>query len=800
MKQFLRSNNYYRSNALIILTWVFFILLKFLSVEIIQNKEFSFAFVFLFVKSAWYDSIYVSYAFFLILLLTYILQLKFKKSASYFVLFACALTLTIETGLSYFTQKSGFLLDREILIRPIKEMTMTVWNSGYFLRGTLGLVIIISLFVISGIVVITKLNIQARFIRYFPAVFLIIIVISFFTGSSPDKENLSNYEEYIFTTNKSLHLIKGAFEEYRKRKHEEGYATDAKPDYAIIKPFCELQKIYTPESIEYPFCRKDNTPDVLSPFFDVKDSKPNIVIIVVESLGTKYSGINASLGSFTPFLDSLAEKSLYWPNCLSTSQRTVAVLPSLLGSLPHGKKGFQFNLMPYHRSLVSECEKNGYGTNFFYPGSPDFDCMNSFLVAQHIDFIPPLYGLFLRSNLLSSTNWGFDDMVLYAKALDFLENETFTQQLSIFLTVTTHEELNLGKNKKYIKQANDINSHLSIVKRAKNEKYLPYLASFVYADDALRYFLELYKKRKDFKNTIFIITGDHSSWFNNKNELSKYQVPLIIYSPLLKRSAAFQSVISHLDLAPSLVAFLQGHQIINKPEYVAWISKGLDTMRNFGHSGSVLFLAANRQKSEYCEGPYFLSFSNLFRFDSQFDLFPVDDQTLKKEISSHYENMKYVDQYVCQYNRFLKPEKDENKYKLIYSLQFPDEKEMITPNKKSIICTDLPVDSTYKYIRVNMTGEIQFDTLIYDRAETMKFVFNLKAKGMKFPGWFGVYVYHIAKDELIKGRWMRMQFGREYDIANCSDISLDAFFWNQEEVTGDRLKYKNLKITIEARY
>jgi phosphoglycerol transferase MdoB-like AlkP superfamily enzyme len=795
MKHFLKSNNYYRSNALIILTWVFFILLKFLSVEIIQNKEFSFAFVLLFVKSVWYDSIYISYAFILIILLAYILQLKFKKSASYFVLFACALTITIETGLSYFTQKSGFLLDREILIRPIREMTMTVWNSGYFLRGAFKLVVFISLFVIFGTAGIAKLNLQSRYIRYFPAALLIIIVISFFTGSSPKKENISNYEEYIFATNKSLNLIKGAFEEYRNRDVTSALT---KPDYAIIKSFSQLQKNYTPVSIEYPFCRKNNTPDVLSPFFDLKNSKPNIVIIVVESLGTKYSGMSATLGSFTPFLDSLAEKGLYWPNCLSTSERTIAALPSLLGSLPHGKKGFQFDLMPYHSSIVRECKKNGYITNFFYPGSPDFDCMNSFLVAQQIDYIPPLHGLFSRSTILSSTNWGFDDMVLYTKALDFLENETFTQQLSIFLTVTTHEELNLGKNNKYLKQANDINSHLSTVKRAKNEEYLHYLASYVYADDALRYFFELYKKRKDFNNTMFIITGDHSSWFNNKNELSKYQVPLIIYSPLLKRSAAFQSVVSSSDLAPSLIALLQG-QIINKPEYIAWIGNGLDTMRNFRHSGTVLFLNASRQKSEYCEGQYFLSFPNLYRFDSQFDLFPVNDQTLKDEIISHYENLKYVDQYVCQYNRLLKPEEDENKYKLINSLQFPDEKELITPDKKSVICHDLHIDSAYKKVRVTMTGEIKFDTLIFDKAESMKFVFNLKAKGLRFPGWFGVYVYHITKDELRKGRWMQMQFGREYNIRNCSDISLDAFFWNQEEVPGDRLKYKNLKITVEAR-
>ena len=106
---------------------------------------------------------------------------------------------------------------------------------------------------------------------------------------------------------------------------------------------------------DYPLLHRENTPDALGPYFNTGKRSPSLVFIVVESLGRAYSGQNASLGSFTPFLDSLMQKSLYWENNLSTSGRTFQVLPSVLGSLPFGEKGFaeMGDQMPDHLSMIS---------------------------------------------------------------------------------------------------------------------------------------------------------------------------------------------------------------------------------------------------------------------------------------------------------------------------------------------------------------------------------------------------------------------------------------------------------------
>src|SRR5690606_41349715 len=85
-----------------------------------------------------------------------------------------------------------------------------------------------------------------------------------------------------------------------------------------------------------PFLHPDATPDALGPYFGPTRTgrPPNLVVIVVEGLGRSFSGPDAALGSFTPFLDELAGRSLYFDNFMANQGRTFGVLPALFGSLP----------------------------------------------------------------------------------------------------------------------------------------------------------------------------------------------------------------------------------------------------------------------------------------------------------------------------------------------------------------------------------------------------------------------------------------------------------------------------------
>ena len=93
--------------------------------------------------------------------------------------------------------------------------------------------------------------------------------------------------------------------------------------------------------LQYPLMQKQSKSS-LSPFFisHSQPVKPNIVIIICESLSNSVSGKYGNYISITPFVDSLASQSLYWPNAVSSSERTFGVLPSVLSSLPQINTGF----------------------------------------------------------------------------------------------------------------------------------------------------------------------------------------------------------------------------------------------------------------------------------------------------------------------------------------------------------------------------------------------------------------------------------------------------------------------------
>ena len=259
---------------------------------------------------------------------------------------------------------------------------------------------------------------------------------------------------------------------------------------SLAKPFTYV------DPARYPFLHKDETPDVLSSFFDLPATKPNIVFIVVEGLGRAFTNKGAYLGNFTPFLDSLSKQSLYWENFLSEGGRTFAVLPSLLGSLPFYKKGFSElgNNMPQHLSLLSILEHNGYHSSFYYGGDSHFDNMDIFLNKNNIG---RLYdektfpaGYIKMPSSSAGFSWGYGDKELVRRYFDIKRNDAVTPYVNVLLTVSTHSPFIVNDQAKYLERFERRLNELGFdeAKKEKARAYKNQFASILYTDDALRDF------------------------------------------------------------------------------------------------------------------------------------------------------------------------------------------------------------------------------------------------------------------------------------------------------------------------
>ena len=571
----------------------------------------------IFLKCILNDVIWCGYVFTIFFPIYYFIHRHFQRasiiicSLLFGIFFLAQIILVI---VAYF---SGKLLDRELFMRPFTEMYMTIKSYGSILLFlSCAIIVIISLPLLT--IVISK-NAGQRLNRLFLSS-AIILSMSVFLIFYPYKLYGRNTQINRFIINKSLYFIYADYNYVRKDLKIKEYDTRILPRFALEYPLWQ-----NCDSL-MPFLRRDNTPDVLSPFFTLSPEKPDIVYIVVESLGRGISGENAYSGSFTPFLDSLANHSLYWENCITTTQRSFGILPSLLGSLPNGDTGFQFGDMPAHTSIIRLLKDNGYKTNMFYSGYYEFDNVSGFMNMQGNDYFAPYYDECKASHYKekNANEWGYADEILFDKSLNYLDKQHDKNYFSLYVTISTHNDLEIPGKEKYISAAKSINKKLPPEQQENNKSHIEYLASFVYVDDALRQFFNHYKDRPDYKNTIFVITGDHYIInFGIPDRLSLYNVPLLIYSPSLKTSQRFKSLVSVLDVTPSIWSLLCNNYNIAKPQFVAWVSDGLDTTQSFSCRKKVLLMQENRDNNEFVYNNYFYSYGSIYEITDNLRLTPA---------------------------------------------------------------------------------------------------------------------------------------------------------------------------------
>lgn len=420
---------------------------------------------------------------------------------------------------------------------------------------------------------------------------------------------------------------------------------------------------------EFPFLHRDNTTDVLSPFFNKDSTPPNIVILLVEGLGRAFTNENAYLGNFTPYLDSLSRQSLYWENFLSNGGRTFTVLPSLLGSLPFGSNGFnEFGEnMPNHLSLVSILKANGYNTSFYYGGDAEFDNMAYFLRKQKIDSLFDIKSFpadYMKLPENNGFSWGYGDKELFRYIFSNNTDTITKPSLQVVLTVSTHNSFKINEQEYYFSLFNQRMNDLGFTEaqKAEHRQYDYQYASVLYADDAIRSFINTYRTKPGFQNTIFIITGDHRMpEIPMSTKIDRYHVPLIIYSPLLKRAQKFQSVSSHADITPSLLSFLKNSYQLKTPSLVSWLGSGIDTSHAFRNIHATAMKQTKTNLVDFLMDGYHLNDETVFQLMKNMDEEIVTDPAIKSKLQAAFADFKQKNEQIIN-GKPLLPDSIYNAY------------------------------------------------------------------------------------------------------------------------------------------
>ena len=296
--------------------------------------------------------------------------------------------------------------------------------------------------------------------------------------------------------------------------------------------------------------------------------KKNVIVIILESMATEYYGFyNKNIldySGYTPFLDSLINHSYTSYNSFGNGTKSIDAIPSILASIPATK--FHFSLSKYAANNIDGIGRilngEGYQTSFFHGapnGSMGFESMNKILGIKNY------FGMNEYDNNSDwDGTWGIWDNQFFSYFADELNNMKEPFFSSIF-SCSSHHPYKIPK---------EFNN------RFKKGKH-PMHECVQYTDHSLKQFFNKIKHEKWFKNTLFVITADHTNISGRQDVFEKkysssvgiFRVPIIFYDPSnLNLNQKSEKIIQHIDIMPSILSYLD----YNKP----FISLGNDIFNN----------------------------------------------------------------------------------------------------------------------------------------------------------------------------------------------------------------------------
>lgn len=620
-----------------------------------------------------------------------------------------SLIILSEISLAVYTAHNGTLLGAELLVRPVSEALMAVTGAFGIFVPIISVVGIIAGFT-TIVMLLSKLNIP----KGIHIAAFIIIILSIPGSFLSSKLLVNDYARDNYICSKPYFMLSDCI----YFLSEDSDLTDF--DLEKIKAFKSDNPNYIIPDITYPLERIDNTNDILSQYFDETEGNPDIVILIVESLGDEF--INPYI---TPFTDSLSKQGLYWKNCLSIANRSFGAIPAIISSST-GPNGFQFGQMPDHNSLIKMLKANGYKTNAFYGSFFTFDCIYEYLTAQGIDYMSPFWGEYKNEDKsqCTGTNWGYYDHIMYKKTLDFLKQSDDKPTLNLISTISSHDGFSKidSLQEEYIAKIDKLKSKYgdNFCEAIKLDE--AYCAAILYTDECISNFMAQYKKMPRYNNTIFIITGDHSSGIKATNPLSFKHVPLIIWSPSLKTPKTFYNIVSHNDIAPSLTSLLKNKYGLNTPSTTHYLGNGLDTQNE-----RVILLNQNKTIRQMVYDSYYLSMNTnepvrAYKIDNKLNFSEeIKDDSIINRLSEKFDIYRYIYNYTYEQNRLTKNIVSYNSHTIINLADTTKRLICKTPNYKPseggfAVYNIFPADTVkageeYNKIRLNIKAEIIFTNL-----------------------------------------------------------------------------------------
>lgn len=274
-----------------------------------------------------------------------------------------------------------------------------------------------------------------------------------------------------------------------------------------------------------------------------RNFKPlNVVIIILESFSSEYIGAFNNGDGYTPFLDSLMREGLTFSNAYANAKKSIDGIPAVLASMPTLMTG-SYVSSPYNgnklNSIAGILKSKGYSSAFFHGGNNGTMNFDNFTLLTGFD---KYYGRKEYPAEHYDGHWGVYDENFYYY---FIEKCSAMKApfVNAFFSLSSHHPYNLPQN----------------YKGRFRKGSLPIHESIGYADYSLKCFFDKAKNTDWYKNTLFVITSDHTgpsekAYYNTK--LGMFRIPILFYQPGTNLKGWDANVTQQTDIVPGILDYL----------------------------------------------------------------------------------------------------------------------------------------------------------------------------------------------------------------------------------------------------
>lgn len=294
--------------------------------------------------------------------------------------------------------------------------------------------------------------------------------------------------------------------------------------------------------------------------------KPNIVFIMLESLGASRVGIYGNPLKPTPVLDQIGANSLFIEHLYVPVTGTAETVWAVNTGIPDASRGKSATRNPLiSRQQVVLNALTDYTKIYAIGGSAGWANMNALIQHSIPDITMYEEGYWKSRNV---DVWGISDLNLFKETDQILRKLPKNKPFYAFIqTAGNHEPFTIPKDSDdFVYQAQPAET-LRLAGFRSEQQY----NAVRLLDYSVGRFMKLAKEGGYYDNTIFVFFGDHNNRVSTlpflppafeQLELESLHVPAFIYAPKLIKPKVISEVASLVDLVPT-VASLVGVEYLN---------------------------------------------------------------------------------------------------------------------------------------------------------------------------------------------------------------------------------------------